>query len=60
MLHFAPYWNGFVDAETGSFWNLHGYALHGPLAGRRLIPRPFLETYWFAWALAHPSTQIAL
>jgi hypothetical protein len=49
----------FVDAETGSTWNVLGEAVAGPLAGGRLTPVDHLDTFWFAWAAFHPNTRIA-
>lgn len=50
---------GFVDAETGSNWNVEGRAVAGPLAGARLEPFPDATVaYWFAWAAFHPETLI--
>lgn len=60
VLHFRPYGDGFVDDETGTWWTVLGHAVHGPLAGRRLIRQPFLDTYWFVWSGFRPGVQIAL
>ncbi|MFB3043508.1 MAG: DUF3179 domain-containing protein [Nitrososphaerales archaeon] len=46
------------DEETGSFWNSAGIAVGGPLEGRRLTQVPNSTEFWFAWALAHPDTEI--
>ena len=48
----------FVDAETGSAWELTGRAVSGPLAGERLRPLPQTNSYWFAWAALNPGTAI--
>ncbi|MGA8210093.1 MAG: DUF3179 domain-containing protein [Nocardioidaceae bacterium] len=48
------------DAETGSSWNVLGRAVSGPLAGARLQPVTFLDTFWFAWAAFHPATELLL
>ena len=48
----------FVDAETGSHWNLLGRALSGPLAGRRLDPIVHGDDFWFAWAAFKPATRV--
>ena len=47
-----------VDEQTGSTWNVSGVATSGPLAGRRLVPLPHLDTFWFAWSRYHPSTAL--
>ena len=48
----------FVDAETGSGWDVLGRAVDGPLAGARLEPVWHLDTFWFAWAAFHPATRL--
>lgn len=50
--------DGFVDAETGSRWNLLGEATDGPLSGSRLEPIVHDNTLWFAWAAFKPETRI--
>jgi hypothetical protein len=57
-LHFERTPAGFVDAETGSTWNLLGEAVAGTFAGSRLEPVPHLDTFWFAWSTEHPDTRI--
>ena len=50
---------GFVDAETGSVWNVEGVAVAGPMKGASLAP--YLGTvtaFWFAWSAFHPATRI--
>ncbi len=48
----------FVDAQTGSAWDLTGRAMSGPLEGQRLRPAPHVNSYWFAWAALNPGTGI--
>ena len=49
----------FLDAQTGSRWDLTGRAVSGPLEGRRLRPMPEQTTsFWFAWAALHPETDV--
>jgi hypothetical protein len=48
----------FIDAETGSSWNIQGLALDGPLAGQRLEPVEHLDTFWFALAAFEPDTRV--
>jgi hypothetical protein len=48
----------FVDAETGSQWNILGVAVAGPLTGRNLEPVDHLDTFWFAWTAFYPDTTI--
>ena len=49
----------FTDRETGSRWSLAGVALDGPLKGKRLIPLPHQNAFWFAWAAFQPDTGLA-
>jgi len=48
----------FVDAQTGSEWDISGTALSGPLAGRTLRRVPLISDYWFDWRLYHPDTLV--
>jgi hypothetical protein len=48
----------FVDAETGSTWDLFGRAVDGPLTGHQLEPITHLDTFWFAWASYQPQTRL--
>lgn len=50
--------NRFRDKETGSTWNVLGYAIAGPLVGRRLTPINHGNHFWFAWAVFKPETQV--
>lgn len=50
-----------IDEETKTAWGFDGKALSGPLAAEgaaleELQPTP---TYWFAWALFHPGTDLS-
>ena len=57
-LTFTAGGSAFVDAETGSRWNLLGQAVSGPMAGRQLVPILHGDYFWFAWAAFKPSTRI--
>ncbi len=57
-LTFAEDGGLFVDAQTGSAWDLTGVALQGPLEGRRLRSLPQTNSFWFAWAAFNPDTAI--
>lgn len=47
------------DAETGSDWNVKGEATAGALTGGRLRPLPdAFVSFWFAWSIYHPDTEI--
>jgi hypothetical protein len=48
----------FVDAETGSTWNVLGQATAGSLAGDQLEAAPHVDTFWFAWAAFRPDTSV--
>ena len=50
--------NQFRDKETGSTWNVFGYATAGPLSGRRLQPINHGNHFWFAWAVFKPETKV--
>jgi hypothetical protein len=48
----------FIDAPTGSSWNILGAASGGPLAGKRLTPVVSGNHFWFSWAVFKPKTRI--
>jgi hypothetical protein len=48
----------FVDAETGSAFDLRGRALDGPLEGRQLQAIPHDDTFWFVWVAFRPDTEM--
>ncbi len=48
----------FIDAETGTTWNVLGDAIDGPLAGSALDPITFVRTFWFSWAAFRPDTEL--
>jgi hypothetical protein len=41
----------FVDAQSGSTWNIFGEAVAGPMTGRRLEPVVHHNTFWFVWGV---------
>jgi hypothetical protein len=47
-----------IDAETGSEWDISGTAVAGPLAGARLERIPSTMEFWFDWQLRHPDTAV--
>jgi hypothetical protein len=57
-LTFAADGEDFVDAETGSLWNVTGSAVSGALAGARLEQIHHLDTFWFAWSTYRPGTDL--
>ncbi len=48
----------FVDAETGTTWDLFGIALSGPLEGQRLTTAVHTNELWFAWAAFNPDAVV--
>ena len=50
--------DGFIDAETGSQWNILGQAITGPSAGKQLTPIVHANHFWFAWAAFRPDTEV--
>jgi hypothetical protein len=48
----------FVDAETGSQWDLNGTALAGPLMGTQLAPVVHGNEFWFAWAAFNAGAEV--
>ncbi len=57
-LTFARVAGEFVDAQTGSTWNILGAAVAGPLKGTRLGPVVHGQHFWFAWAVFRPKTRV--
>ncbi|NNE72275.1 MAG: DUF3179 domain-containing protein [Acidimicrobiales bacterium] len=57
-LSFARTADGFVDAETGSTWNILGRATDGELAGSALSRVPHVDSFWFAWTAFQPDTRL--
>ncbi len=48
----------FVDAETGSTWNLNGTAIDGPMAGATLDNVVHGNEFWFAWAAFNAGADV--
>lgn len=57
-LTFSKEGESFRDAETGSVWNLLGWAVDGPLAGARLRLADHRNEFWFAWAAFFPGGTV--
>ena len=57
-LTFAFVDGAFVDLQTGSTWDMLGYAVDGPLAGQRLSPFFHTQSFWFHWAAIHQDTTV--
>ena len=63
MLTFAPNPDDpdgqtFVDAETGSIWDIFGRAIAGELTGSELTRIIHSDHFWFAWQAFHPDTEV--
>ncbi len=48
----------FIDAQTGSAWNIFGKAVAGPMEGKSLARIVHSDHFWFAWAAFHPDTEV--
>ena len=48
----------FVDARTGSTFDLRGRALDGPLEGQQLEAVAHDDTFWFVWVAFKPDTEV--
>ena len=48
----------FVDAQTGSVWDIFGRAVEGELAGSQLRRVIHSDHFWFAWQAFHPETEV--
>ncbi|MCP4424537.1 MAG: DUF3179 domain-containing protein [Chloroflexi bacterium] len=57
-LTFSQAGDDFIDAETGSVWNILGQGIDGPLAGEQLTPIVHADHFWFSWAAFRPDTVI--
>jgi hypothetical protein len=57
-LTFSPDGDNFIDAQTGTTWDIIGQGIDGPLAGRHLNSVVHAIHFWFAWAAFKPTTRI--
>jgi len=48
----------FVDAESGSRWDVAGRAVEGELKGYTLTWLDSVQVKWFAWAADYPQTTV--
>ncbi len=48
----------FIDAETGSTWNIFGESTAGPLEGQTLDGIDVDDSFWFAWGTFKPESRI--
>lgn len=58
LLSFTAAEGGFVDEQTGSFWNILGLAESGRLEGTQLNAIVSGNHFWFAWAAFQPETRV--
>ncbi len=58
MLTLSAGGDQFRDKETGSTWNVLGWAVAGPLAGTQLEPVIHGDYFAFAWLAFKPDTRI--
>ena len=53
------YSNGEIrDKNTGSFWNISGRAVSGPLQGEQLETMLYGDYFAFAWLVFYPKTEM--
>lgn len=57
-LTFSRKGDHFVDAETGTSWNIAGQAIEGELVGEQLDAIVAADHFWFSWAAFRPNTVI--
>jgi Protein of unknown function (DUF3179) len=58
VLTLKPTRGAFVDAQTGSRWDITGRAVAGPLRGAQLPPLRHDEQFWFALAAFVPGATL--
>jgi hypothetical protein len=58
LLEFSARDGRFMDAATGSEWNILGEAVAGPLKGRRLAAMDSGVHFAFAWLAFNPESEI--
>ena len=57
-LTFETAGDGWMDAETGTLWDLAGRAVEGPLVGERLTAvSDAYVAFWFAWRHFQPDSR---
>lgn len=57
-LSFGYRTGAFFDKQTRSTWNLLGFSIKGPLAGKRLKAVPNRMAFAFAWLAMYPETVL--
>ena len=50
--------SAFYDRETGTRWNIDGFAEEGKLRGKSLIALPNHLSQWYGWVAYYPQTSI--
>ncbi|MEM7128733.1 MAG: DUF3179 domain-containing protein [Chloroflexota bacterium] len=58
VLTFTKDGNRIFDEQTGSEWNILGYAISGELADKSLTPIVHADHFWFSWAAFKPDTIV--
>ena len=48
----------FVDAETGTIWDIFGRGIRGEFEGSQLTRVIHSDHFWFAWQAFHPDTEV--
>jgi hypothetical protein len=48
----------FLDQDTGSYFDVAGRCVEGPLKGWTLEPLDAVQVKWFAWAGEYPKTEV--
>jgi hypothetical protein len=48
------------DIETGSKWTLDGVAVKGDLKGERMALMPSYQSFWYAWSLFFPDSELVM
>jgi hypothetical protein len=57
-VHLEARGDRFVDAGTGSVFDVRGRAVDGPLEGQRLEPVIHDDTFWFVWTAFRDDTAV--
>jgi hypothetical protein len=50
--------NVILEDDMGNKWDIFGYAVSGPLVGKKLISTESFIGYWFSWGVFYPGAEI--
>jgi hypothetical protein len=50
--------NIIMEDDMGNKWDIFGYAVSGPLVGKKLISTESFIGYWFSWGVFYPGAEI--